>query len=143
MKPSSLESAFQMTCASASMGCSAALVKRSHEPSCMGFSVRYRCHRLPLAAEKANAVDGDQLPAFFHAVDSLDSAPEHQVCMLDAKVTWLEVQGASLDRWDGKKCPLSCFCGHSQTSVCMVCCQWCPSSQMLECQVAVQRKIGW
>uniref|UniRef100_A0A0A8XTK9 Uncharacterized protein n=1 Tax=Arundo donax TaxID=35708 RepID=A0A0A8XTK9_ARUDO len=56
--------------------------------------------------------------------------------LMSAKATCEVVQGAASDHLGGKELLFSCSSGHLQTFVCKGCCQWFPSPQMQECQVA-------
>jgi hypothetical protein len=77
-------------------------------------------------------------------VGSLDLGLEDRFCRpLDAKGTYEDVPGSSLDHLSVQEFLFSCSSVHPRTFVCKGCFLWFPNPQMQEFQVAVQsRSIG-
>jgi len=147
MVPSFLESALQSTCASALIGCSAALVKQTQQLFCRGFLVQQ--NTLGLAEDfhvfveqthgelGGQSVVGDQFQVSVDEVDFLELGLEDRFCrLLDAKVTYEDVPHSALDHLAEKEFLLSCSSVHPRTSLCKGCSQWFPSPQMQEFQIA-------
>lgn len=143
-----LESAFQLSWASALMDCLPALVKRIQQHFCTGFAVRPPigpAEDLWVVVVQARG-DWYRSQVFFHVGESLDHVLEDQAYMLlDSKVTGEEVRGdvlAHLDWGDvlahlgWHKRLFSCSSAHPRTSVCKGRPHCFPNLQMQECVVA-------